>query len=294
MLVSQIPFLAENGRRDGTFENLGKLNANKEKLLSFCNSEKYIKEANANMHLSCVITTEEYASAFRDDINVICSEEPKNLFYQLHDYLATSTDFYIKETYYHISNSASIHPSSVIASDNVFIGENVQIGPNVTIYENVKIQDDVVIKAGAVIGSDGFEAIKTDDKIFMIKHVGGVILEKSVAVGANVCIDKALFEGNTVIGEETKMDNQIHIAHNCQIGKRCFITAGVCMGGNVSVGDNTWIAPNATIINNIVIGKNVFIGMGSFINKSIEDDKVVAITPARVIGSTKHLLAVKG
>lgn len=187
--------------------------------------------------------------------------------------------------------SATIHEEAQL-SDNVFIGahtyigrsqigNNVVIHQNVTIYDNVIIRDNVTIHAGTVIGADGFGYQRKEDGTFeKFPHIGGVLIEDDVEIGANTCIDRGSL-GNTHIKKGAKIDNLVHIAHNVTVGESAIVIALSLIGGSTSIGDNSWLAPKVTIRNNVKIGSNTTIGMGAVVTKNVPNDSVWAGSPAR-------------
>jgi UDP-3-O-[3-hydroxymyristoyl] glucosamine N-acyltransferase len=171
--------------------------------------------------------------------------------------------------------------------DLCYIGKNVTIGKGCKIFSSVKILDgtiigdNVIIHSGAVIGSDGFGYI-TDKNNFhkKIKQVGIVEISSNVEIGANVCIDRATL-GKTFIGEGTKIDNLVHIAHNVEIGKNCLIIAQVGIAGSSIIGDNVILAGQAGIADHIIVGDNSIVAAQAGVISDIEKNKIVSGFPAR-------------
>lgn len=176
-----------------------------------------------------------------------------------------------------IGKKSSIASNCIIES-NVIIGENCTIGPfsvvrNSVIYNNVYIQD------GSKIGVKGFGFIPSKNKNIRTPHVGKVILEDGVEIGANSTIDRGSLS-NTVIGKNTFLDNQVHVAHNVQIGKNCMIAGQVGFAGSSTLGDNVVIGGQAGISGHLNIGNNVKIGGGSGVINNIPDNQQVMGYPA--------------
>lgn len=130
--------------------------------------------------------------------------------------------------------------------DDVRIGPNTIVHPNVTIYARARIGTRCVIHAGCVIGADGFGFLFAGDHYEKFPQVGTVEIGDDVEIGANTCIDRAAL-GTTRIGDGTKLDNLVHIAHNCTLGKHVVVAAQTGFSGSVTVGDYAMIGGQAGI-----------------------------------------------
>lgn len=130
----------------------------------------------------------------------------------------------------------------------------------------------VKIGSGTVIGNDGFGYARDpkDGSLVKLPHRGNVEIHQGVEIGSNVCIDRAVV-GSTIIGEGTKIDNLVHIAHGVKIGKHCLIVAGAVIGGSTVIGDRCFIGINASIRNKVTIGNDVTIGMGAIVLTDVPD-----------------------
>lgn len=178
-----------------------------------------------------------------------------------------------------IDNSVYIGPFTYVGKSS--IGRNTVIHGNIFIYDQVSIGSDVTIHSGTVVGADGFGYEKDENgEVFKFPHIGGVIIENDVEIGANTCIDKGSL-GNTLIKRGAKIDNLVHIAHNVEIGENTFVIANAMVGGSTKIGDNAWIAPSVSLMNGISIGKDVTIGMSSLVTKAIPDGETYAGSPAK-------------
>jgi len=169
---------------------------------------------------------------------------------------------------------------------NVFVGENVIIGDNTTIFAGSKIYseseigEECTIHSGTVIGCDGFGfAPNKNGDYSKIPQTGNVIIESNVDIGAGTTIDRATL-GSTIIRKGVKLDNQIHIAHNVEIGKHTVIAAQTGIAGSTKIGDNCKIGGQVGIVGHITIGDNVQIQAQSGIGKSIPDNETVQGSPA--------------
>ena len=162
----------------------------------------------------------------------------------------------------------------------LFQVEKLGIHRSVVIYDRVKIGKNVIIHAGAVIGAQGFSYNRNErGELERVPQLAGVTIEDDVEIGANTCIDCGTMD-DTIIGQGTKIDNLVHIAHNVKIGKHCIIVAETFIGGSVEIGDYTWIAPQVCVRDWVNIGSNVVVGMGSVVTKTVGDNVVVMGVPA--------------
>ncbi|MDA7573599.1 UDP-3-O-(3-hydroxymyristoyl)glucosamine N-acyltransferase [Candidatus Pelagibacter sp.] len=177
-----------------------------------------------------------------------------------------------------IGKNCLIGHNSIIES-NVIIGENCSIGSNV-ILRNTIIKDNVNILDGCIIGKKGFGFFPDKEKNIRYPHIGVVIIEDNVEIGCGSTIDRGSLS-NTIIGKNTFLDNQIHIAHNNKIGKNCIIAGQVGFAGSSTLGDNVIIGGQAGISGHLKIGSNVQIGGGSGVIKSISDNSRVMGYPAK-------------
>ncbi|MBN2324359.1 MAG: UDP-3-O-(3-hydroxymyristoyl)glucosamine N-acyltransferase [Spirochaetes bacterium] len=160
-----------------------------------------------------------------------------------------------------IGEGTSVGAGSVIGPDCT-IGKNCLIYPNVTIYPNTVMGNDVIVHSGVVIGSDGFSYSRIHGSNRKVPQIGGVLIEDNVEIGANTTIDSATI-GYTKIGENTKIDNLVQIAHNVVIGKDSIVCALCGVSGSVSIGDNVVLAGQVGLADHIVIEDDVLVGAKS-------------------------------
>ena len=173
-----------------------------------------------------------------------------------------------------IKNSVSIGVNCHIGN-NVDIDENTIINHNVIVFDNTKIGKNCYIKSGTIIGEDGFGFDFEDDGTpVKIPHLGKVIICDNVEIGAKNTIARGTLD-NTVINNNVKIDDQVHIAHNCNIGQNTIITACAEISGSVTIGKNCWIGPNSSIIQKVKIGNNATIGIGAVVTKNILDNQKI-------------------
>jgi len=179
-----------------------------------------------------------------------------------------------------IGNNTKIFPGVQIGN-NVKIGNNVTIYANSTIYTDTIIGNDCVIQSGAIIGGDGFGfAPNSNNEYNKVYHLGNVIIEDHVEIGANTTIDKATL-GSTIIRKGVKLDNLIQVAHNVEIGENTVIAAQTGIAGSTKIGANCMIGGQVGIVGHIVIADEVKIAAQSGIGKAIkEKGKIVQGSPA--------------
>ena len=262
--------------RDGQFERLGFVSYDIKAMLVYLESDKYIERLLNNPGITCVITKKDLAHYIPEKMGIALAENPRKAFYTLHNLLAGQTEFYGTKSDSKISGKARIHRTAYIADKDVQIADGVVIEPNVTILERVIIERDVIIRAGAIIGSEGFEFNLMGSEMMSVAHAGGVLLHSGVEVQSNSCIDKAVFGGFTEIGEDSKIDNMVHIGHNVHIGKRCRIAALAMLGGSTTLGDEVWVGPSACISSEIKIGDRANITLGSVVTKDVASGQKVS------------------
>jgi len=150
----------------------------------------------------------------------------------------------------------------------VKLGHRVALFPHVHVGHGVQLGNDVIIQSGAVIGSDGFGYVKHEGVYHKIPHLGTVILEDGVEIGANCTIDRGTF-GETRIRRGTKLDNLVHLAHNVEVGEHTVIAAQTGVSGSTKIGNRVTIAGNAGLVGHIEIGDDVTIGARAGVSKSI-------------------------
>lgn len=191
-----------------------------------------------------------------------------------------------------IMAGASIGAGSVVMAGS-YVGENARIGngcllhPHAVVRHGCILGDRVILHPGVVIGSDGFGYDTRDGRHVKIAQSGIVVVENDVEIGANTTVDRARF-GRTVIGEGTKIDNLVMIAHNVVIGKHCIVCAQVGIAGSAQIGNYVILAGQAGIVGHIKIGDGTIIGAQTGVSNDVEAGARVVGSPPRPVGQWKR------
>lgn len=269
--------------------------------LTFASSIKYIAKTNAN----CILTNSKLSNNFNKDQTMLISNNLDR------DIAKLSNLFYRSKTIQEISNlvefevesNSNISTNSIIENGvkighnfsidnystighNCYIGDNVKIGKNVSISNSI-IGDNVTIGDGTKMGQSGF-GFSYDEKNYPIKifHIGRVIVQNGVNINANCTIDKGSFN-DTIIGENTFIDNLVHIAHNVSIGNNCIIAGQCGFAGSSKIGNFVQIGGQTGIGGHINISDNVIIAAKSGIIRDVKEGEKLMGYPA--ININKYL-----
>ncbi|MDO5106203.1 UDP-3-O-(3-hydroxymyristoyl)glucosamine N-acyltransferase [Capnocytophaga sp.] len=178
-----------------------------------------------------------------------------------------------------VGNNVKIYP-------NTYIGDNVTIGDNTTLFAGCKIYSETVVgkhctfHAGVILGADGFGFAPVQEGFYnKVPQIGNVIIEDYVDIGAGSTIDRATL-GSTIIRKGVKLDNQIQIAHNVEVGKNTVIAAQTGIAGSTKIGENCMIGGQVGIVGHLTIGNRVKIQAQSGVIRNVEDDEMLQGAPA--------------
>ena len=172
--------------------------------------------------------------------------------------------------------------SHTVIGQKTSIGKNCKIFSNIHIYHGTNIGDNAIIHSGTVIGSDGFGFVTDQDINHKIPQNGYVIIGNDVEIGANCAIDRGTI-GDTIIEDQCKLDNHVHLAHNVRLGKGCLLTAAVTIAGSVEVGEFCIFAGHVGVAPHVKIGARSVLAAKTGVSKSLTGGKVYAGMPAREI-----------
>lgn len=258
-------------------------------------------EAYANTPLTCgllIISPATQLKLKQVKANFLMVANPRLVFAEI------IGNFFAEKINPGIEKSASIDESAQIGKD-CYIGRNVVIEAGVTIgdycviqhntciLKHTQIGDHVVIGCNNTIGNYGFGYEKNDEQLYRkIEHIGKVVIKDNVEIHNNTCIDRGVL-GDTIIGNNSKIDNLVHIAHGVQIGNNCLIIANAMIAGSVKIGDNTWVAPSASVKNKIEVGSDNMIGLGAVVLKNTSPGATYIGNPAETMDEYKKWSAAK-
>jgi UDP-3-O-[3-hydroxymyristoyl] glucosamine N-acyltransferase len=179
----------------------------------------------------------------------------------------------------HIQDNSIIF-SGVHIGANVVIGKNCRIYPNVVIYDETQIGDNVTIHSGSVIGADGFGYKFRNNQHIKVLHVGNVVIANNVEIGANTCIDRGVL-GSTHIGEGSKIDNLVQIAHNNKVGKNVLICGQSGVSGSCTIEDGAILAGGSALTDHVTIGHHAIVMGRSGVSQDVAPATQVFGVPAR-------------
>ena len=255
-------------------ENIGYLNHNKKNMISFLADKKYSDYVNKNYNIKFLITYNNFKKLIkRKDIKLIYSEQPQIDFISIWNSVSKQN---YKTFDSIIPKNTHIHETAFIASQNVQIGENVYIGPNVNVLEDVIIGDNCKIFSGTTLGC-AFIHKRVDNNVIENFHDGKLIIKNNVDIHSNCSIDKGnSLNGNTIIGENTKINHLCYIAHSSIIGKDCLLHGNLSVLGGAKIGDRVNIHPGSTIGGWVNIGNDVSVIINSVVISDIPSNSEIS------------------
>lgn len=206
-----------------------------------------------------------------------------------------------------VSDKAVIGPLAVVESGacvengafigaQAFIGRSVKIGadtfihPGARILKNCVVGASCIIHSNTVIGSDGFGFTQHEGRQIKVPQVGNVVIEDDVEIGSCVTIDRATM-GSTLIGAGTKIDNMVHIAHNCQIGKQCVIVAQVGISGSTVLEDQVTLAGQVGTVGHVRVGRGTTVAARGVVTGDVEPGSFVSGFPIKPHSEERKILA---
>ena len=268
-------------------DNLATIQNSNKTSVTFLSNKKYSK----------YIKTSE-AKAFFVHQDFLIDDDKKNFLISEDPYLSYALVSKLFNPFYKDTNNNEIHSTAIVSEDtnignNVFIGANVYIGPNcsignnsciqpnVSLVCNVKLGSNCNIFPGTVLGSDGFGYAPTKNGYVKIEQLGNLVIGDNVEIGAGCTIDRGALD-DTIIHDGVKLDNQIHIAHNVDLGKNSAIAACCAIAGSTVIGENFRMGGLSGVLGHLRITDNVSVGAHTLITKNIsEGGEYIGIMPAQ-------------
>lgn len=273
------------GNLDLEIETYCPLNAPKKQAVTWIKNFVSFDLSKIDPSLNLLIVANVEEKRITQEYHILSCEKPKEVFFEI------LNAFFKKDLFFGISKTAIVETEEI--GEDVSIGhfsyicEGVKIGNHVIIERNVVIQcptqieDYTIIHSGVVIGTDGFGYYSNIEGLHKkVPHLGGVQIGAHVEIGANTCIDRGTM-GDTIVGNNVKIDNLCHISHNVVIEDNAIVIALTLLGGSSYLGENVYVAPCAAVMNQIVVGKNSVIGIGAVVTKDVGENRVVAGVPAK-------------
>lgn len=275
------------GDGEAIVDNLSTIQNSNKTSLTFLSNKKYSKYIKTS-EAKAFIVHQEFVNE-DDKKNFLVSEDP---------YLSYAMASKLFSPFYNDLNNSGIHSTAIVSSDakigiNVSIGANVYIGPNCVIGDNSCIQPNVSLVCnvklgsncnifpGTVLGSDGFGYAPTKNGYVKIEQLGSLVIGDNVEIGAGCTIDRGALD-DTIIHDGVKLDNQIHIAHNVDLGKNSAIAACCAIAGSTVIGENFRMGGLSGVLGHLSITDNVSVGAHTLITKNIsEGGEYIGIMPAQ-------------
>lgn len=261
--------------RDCEIAHAGKIETRVEKRVVPANKLSFIHKCNHEDGISAIITTEELAKEVPDCFGLALSNEPLASCLNIQEKIACIPDFQWKSFKSKIDPSAKIYPGAYIAENDVIIGANTIIHANAVILPRSIIGKYCSIGPGSVVSTEAFEVGVSSEPYKVLGQSGGVYIADFVDVQAKCTLVRSTFGGFTKLGEGTKLDCQVHFAHDCRTGKNVRIAACAEISGRVDIGDRVFIGPNVSISNGIVIEDDAKVTIGSVVTRNVPKGETV-------------------
>lgn len=259
-------------RRDARIAHVGKVPTRLDGRLVPCGKQVHLNDASAETGIAAYVVPADLVDSVPAGGGLIVAEKPIVTAMVIHEYLVGLPGFLWEDFDSQVDATALVMPGAYIAPRNVRIGPRSVVFPSAVILERSIIGADCEIGPGTVIGGEAFEQCPGASPKRILKQGGGVWIEDWVTIQSKGTIIRSTFGGFTRIGRETKIDAQVHIAHDCQIGKRVTITACSEVSGRVEIGDDAYLAPNCSISNGVRIGGRAIVTIGSVVVRDVPED----------------------
>ena len=251
--------------RDADVAYVAKIPSHLPNRLVPCSTIKNLRELRAATGIVAVVVPSDLQDDVPNELGLIVAKNPLAAAMNLHEELISRDNLQWSNFETRVDKTAIIEPSAYVSPTDVEIGPGVRIAQRAVILPRTVIKKNVVIGPGTVVGCDAFQVFKQGDSQRVIKQSGGVLVCSDVEIQANCTISRAVFGGFTTIGEQTILDSQIHVGHDCQIGQKVLIANQSSLAGRVEIEDGAYIAPNTTISNGLKISQGSQVTIGSVV-----------------------------
>lgn len=255
--------------RGCAFSFVGKVPTRLERRVVPCARKDHIEEAVAENGIVGIIASEALANKVPRHLGLAVSSDPVKSAMMLQSHISGIEGFQWKSFESRIHPGAVIYPGSYISKRDVVIGEGTVVFPNSVILPRAVIGKNCTIGPGTIVSTDAFEVDMSVDPCSFVRQSGGVHIADDVGIQANCTIVRATFGGFTDIGAGSKLDCQVHFAHDCSAGRNVRIAACAEISGRVTIGDRVFIGPNASVSNGISIGEGAKVTIGSVVTRDV-------------------------
>jgi UDP-3-O-[3-hydroxymyristoyl] glucosamine N-acyltransferase len=290
-ILESIDYIDFIGNTESTIDKIVMLTSESinQNSISWCNDKSQDKLYSLN-YGTFIVGDFVDKSKLKETCNYIVVKNPRRAFQKILE------QFFVKHKVHTISKNAIIDESAVLGESNSIgnnvvieqncvLGDNVSIGHNTVVLQDTVIGDNVNVGSNCTLGGVGFGYEKNENGDFkQIPHVGNVVVKSNVDIGNNTCIDRAVL-GSTILHENVKVDNLVHIAHGVVVQRNSVVIANSMVAGSVEIGENCWVSPSSSIINKITIGNDSLVGLGAVVLKDVEPNSVMVGNPSKKIKS---------
>lgn len=275
--------------------------------LTFAESESFFQAANGSQ-AAAILISGDYGASAKVLIRVKCTRiamarilplfaPPEEFEPGVHPHAAVHATAKVDPTA-HVGPHCVVGPEAEVGARSVLmggnhlgrgvrIGESVRLYPNAVVYAGCQVGDRVIIHAGTVIGSDGYGYVLDEGRHRKVPQIGNVVIQSDVEIGSNASIDRAAL-GSTVIGQGTKIDNLVHVAHNVEMGRHCLIMGQAGFAGSTRLGDYCVVASQSGIAGHLTLGTQSTVGAKSGVMRDVPDKGTVLGIPAGPDKQTKR------
>lgn len=255
--------------RDAAFFGVGKLASRVPARLVPAVDSRALKTAAAQDGIAAIATTAELAASVPEPLGLLVSDDPVAACFHIHRELGSRPGHYWPDFPTEIAPSAVVHPSAQICERSVRIGEDAVIEAGAVICERSLIGARTQIGPGTVIGTGAFELAEIECKNRLLMQSGGVRIGADCIFLSAAMVARSAFATFTEIEENCAIDNLVHIAHDCHLGRGSQVTACALLAGRVTIGENGYVGPNATISNGISVGEGGQVTLGAVVIRDV-------------------------